>query len=36
MTDLGREVEPQVALVRQAVLDEQGHLTGQAELDVVG
>jgi hypothetical protein len=36
MTDLGRKVEPQVAVLRQGVLDKQGHLAGQAELDAVG
>jgi hypothetical protein len=36
MTYLGREVEPQVAVVRQTVLDEQGNFAGQAQLDGVG
>lgn len=36
MTDLGRKVEPQVAVLRQGVLNKQGHLAGQAELDAVG
>lgn len=33
MTHLGREVEPQVAVVRQSVLDEQRNLARQAQLD---
>jgi hypothetical protein len=36
VTDLGCEVEPQVAVLRQGVLDKQGHLAGQAELNAVG
>ena len=35
-TNLGREVEPQVAVVRQTVLNKQRNLAGQAQLDVVG
>lgn len=35
-THLGREVEPQIAVARKAVLDEQRDLAGQAELDIVG
>jgi hypothetical protein len=30
------EVEPQIAVVLHAVLDKEGHLAGQAELDGVG
>lgn len=36
VTHLGREVEAQVAATRQVVLDQQGHLAGQADLDLVG
>lgn len=34
MTYLGCEVKPQVAVVLQTVLDEEGHLVGQAQLDL--
>jgi len=34
ITYLGREVEPQVAAARQGVLDQQGHLVRQADLDL--
>lgn len=36
MTYLWGKVEPQIAVVRQSVLDEQGHLARQAELDSFG
>lgn len=36
MTYLGREIEPQVAVVCKAVLDEERNLAGQAQLDGVG
>lgn len=36
MVYLGREVEPQVAVVFESILDKQGHLAGQAKLDRVG
>jgi hypothetical protein len=36
MAYLRSEVEPQIAVVLYAILDKQGHLAGQAELDGVG
>jgi hypothetical protein len=33
---LGGEVEPQIAVVLHAILDKQGHLARQAELNGVG
>lgn len=36
MAYLGGEVESQIAVVLHAILDKQGHLAGQAELDGVG
>jgi hypothetical protein len=33
---LGREVEPQIAVVLQAILDKQGNLARKAQLDGVG
>jgi triosephosphate isomerase len=33
---LGGKIEPEVAVVLQAVLHEEGYLVGQAELDLIG
>lgn len=35
-TNLGREVEAQVAAAREVVLDQERHLAGQADLHLVG